>query len=282
MRRRPALTCLIVIGLVAVWGGARAQTRHRIVSLNLCTDQMLLLLVPRQDIVGVTSLAADCSNAVMCDAARGLPVIRQTAEAVIAVRPDLVLGGVYTAATAILAARETGLPVMQVPPAERLDDIPRQIREVARAVGVPERGEALAGAFARRLDALRRVPSVTDPVAAIYGANGFVTDKGSLSDDVLTHAGLRNFTTVAGMGRAHFLPIEMLIARPPDLLVVDRSGVGTSLAQSMLDHPALRDAFPGPHRVTIPARLWLCGLPQTLDALDRLARARDALERGNR
>ncbi|MBB2201546.1 ABC transporter substrate-binding protein [Gluconacetobacter tumulisoli] len=263
-------------------GGAWAQTRHRIVSLNLCTDEMLLLLVPPQDIAGVTPLAADCSNSVMCDAARRIPVIRQTAEAVIAARPDLVLGGVYTAATAILAARETGLPVMQLSPAERLDDIPRQIREIARAVGVPERGDELAAAFTRRLDALRRMASPTDPVAAIYGANGFVTGKGSLSDDVLTHAGLRNFTTVAGVGGAHFLPIETLVARPPDLLVVDRSGVGRSLAQSMLDHPALRDAFPGAHQVTIPTRLWLCGLPQTLDALDRLVRARDALERQDR
>jgi iron complex transport system substrate-binding protein len=46
----------------------------------------------------------------------------------------------------------------------------------------------------------------------------------------------------------------------------------------MLDNPELRLAFPGPHRLDIPARLWLCGLPQTLDALAALREARLRLE----
>lgn len=72
--------------------------------------------------------------------------------------------------------------------------------------------------------------------------------------------------------------MELLIAQPPDLLILDRSGKGTSLAQSMLDHPALKQAFAGAHHLDLPARLWLCGLPQTLDSVVMLRNARHNLE----
>lgn len=281
---RALLASVMAALLLAIPAMARAgaAARHRIVSLNLCTDQMLLLLVPPQDIAGLSPLARDCAYSMLCDAARAVPTIRPTAEAVVAARPDLVVGGNYTAMTALLAARQAGLTVVQFAPAERLADIPGQFRALAEAAGVPERGAALADAFERRLAArpIARpaAPGGGDPVAALYAANGFVTGTGTLADDMLAHAGFRNFAATMGHRHATYLPIEDLIARPPDLLVLIRSETGTSLAQDLLDHPALRAAFPGAHRLSLPGRLWLCGLPQTLDTLDRLAQARQALE----
>ncbi|MBE7728734.1 ABC transporter substrate-binding protein [Komagataeibacter sp. FXV3] len=267
----------IVAGLLACAPMAWAQPLPRVVSLNVCTDQLLLLLAGPGQIVGVTPLARDCWNAVLCEQARHVPVLRPTAENVVASHPDVVLGESYTAAVAIQAARERGARVVVLPPAQALADIPGQIMAVANAIGAGVRGHALATDFASRLAALSTVPDPTGPTAAIYAANGFVSRAGSLPDDVLTHAGLRNHATVMDrQGTARF-SMEVLIARPPDLLVLDRSGQGTSLAQSMLDHPALKRAFAGPHHLDLPARLWLCGLPQTLDSVAMLRAARDRL-----
>ncbi|ARW15697.1 ABC transporter substrate-binding protein [Komagataeibacter europaeus] len=267
----------IVAGLLVCAPMARAQSLPRVVSLNVCTDQLLLLLAGPGQIVGVTPLARDCWNAVLCEQARNVPILRPTAENVVASHPDIVLGETYTAAVAIQAAREWGARVVVLPPAQALADIPGQIMTVANAIGAGARGRALAGDFARRLASLSANPGPADPTAAIYAANGFVTRAGSLPDDVLAHAGLRNYATVMDrQGTARF-SMEILIAHPPDLLVLDRSGQGTSLAQSMLDHPALKQAFAGPHHLDLPARLWLCGLPQTLDSVAMLRAARDRL-----
>ena len=141
----------ILLLAVVLAGGARAEPRHRIVSLNLCTDQLLLQLVPARDIVGLSPLARDCAYSVMCHEAEAVPVIRPTAEAVVAARPDLVVGGRYASVTALLAARQAGMPVELFDPVERLVDVPEQIVAVANAAGVPTRGRALAEAFRARL-----------------------------------------------------------------------------------------------------------------------------------
>lgn len=268
----------IVAGFLACAPVARAQPLPRVVSLNVCTDQLLLLLAGPGQIAGVTPLARDCWNAVLCEQARHVPVLRPTAENVVAFHPDVVLGESYTAAVAIQAARERGARVIVMPPAQALADIPGQIMMVANAIGAGARGRALAADFTRRLASLSTDPGPGSPTAAIYAANGFITRAGSLPDDVLAHAGLRNYATVMeGQGTPR-LSMEVLVAHPPDLLVLDRSGQGASLAQSMPDHPALKRAFAGPRHLDLPARLWLCGLPQTLDSVAMLRAARNGLE----
>lgn len=268
----------MIAGLLACVPLAQARALPRVASLNLCTDQLLLLLAEPEQIVGVTPLARDCWSAVLCEQAQHVPVLRPTAESIVASHPDIVLGGVYTAAVAMQAGREGGAQVIALPPAKSLTDIPVQIMMVANAIGVAERGRQLAAAFTTRLASLSVERSATDPTAAVYAANGFVTHKGSLPDDVLAHAGFRNYATVMGHQASSRFSMELLIAQPPDLLILDRSGKGTSLAQSMLDHPALKQAFAGPHHLDLPARLWLCGLPQTLDSVVMLRNARHNLE----
>ncbi|WP_193360674.1 ABC transporter substrate-binding protein [Komagataeibacter medellinensis] len=268
----------IVAGFLACVPLTQALALPRVASLNLCTDQLLLMLAEPGQIVGISPLTRDCWNAVLCEQAQHVPVLRPTAENVVASHPDVVLGGVYTAAVAMQAGREGGAQVIALPPARSLTDIPAQIMVVANAIGVPERGRQLAMAFTTRLASLSVARSSTDPTAAVYAANGFVTHAGSLPDDVLAHAGFRNYATLMGHQASSRFSMELLIAQPPDLLILDRSGKGTSLAQSMLDHPALKQAFAGAHHLDLPARLWLCGLPQTLDSVVMLRNARHNLE----
>ncbi|KXV56125.1 ferrichrome ABC transporter substrate-binding protein [Acetobacter tropicalis] len=257
---------------------APARAAKRIVSLNLCTDQLALMLADRAEIVGLSPLVQDCSGSVLCQKAQDVPVLSSTAENVIGAHPDVVLAGQFTARVAVKAAREVGAKVLTLPPASSLVDIPVQIMQVAQAVGHPERGQQMVDAFLKRLALLSISLQADDPVAAVYEANGFVAGAGSLPDDVLAHAGLRNLSTVAGITAAGRVPLETLLAQQPDLLVRDRSGQGYSLAQAMLDNPVLERFFSGKHVVDIPASLWLCGLPQTLDAVALLRHARNNLK----
>lgn len=277
-RVRHGLSVLWGLGVVGLlvcpaWAGGL-----RVASLNLCTDQLALMLANPADIVGLSPLARDCTESVLCIRARSAPVLRPTAEAVLTARPDVVLAGEYTARLAVMAARQAGAVVVTTAPARSLEDVVEQIRRVGRAVGQPERAENLAHALEMRLAALPRARKTSSPVAAVYEANGFVVGEGSLADDVLARAGLRNFAASAGAGCCHArLPLERLLLAHPDLLVRDVSGPGYSLAQAMLDSPVLARAFPRPHVVALPARLWLCGLPQTLDAVTILQDAREQL-----
>ena len=75
---------LMVLGVAALKTAPKAQASplkpKRIVSLNLCTDQLLLTLGLRSRIVSLTFLAADPSASAMAEAARGIATNRGRAE----------------------------------------------------------------------------------------------------------------------------------------------------------------------------------------------------------
>ena len=90
----------------------------RIVSLDLCTDQLLIDLVPRERIAAVTHLAADASVSAIPEKARGLPITHGGAEDVLARDPDLILAGPWgVAGTVSLLQRRQRAPGRQPQPA---------------------------------------------------------------------------------------------------------------------------------------------------------------------
>lgn len=268
-----AILCSLVFTSLAC-----GSSLPRVASLNVCTDQLLLQLADPVQIVGLSSLAQDCWSSVLCEQSKNFPVLHPTAEAIIAAHPDVLLGGEYMSANTVQAVREYGVKTIMLPPVNALDEIPSQIMTVADAIGASELGKQIVQAFVARLAQLSSENNADDPTAAVYMANGFVTHAGSLPDDVIRHAGFRNYATVIGYQSPTRIPLELLIAQPPDLLILDRSGQGNSFAQSMLDHPALEETFSRKRRLDMPARLWLCGLPQTLDAVSLLRGVRHQIK----
>jgi iron complex transport system substrate-binding protein len=264
-----------LLWLSMLFAAAAGAEPRRVLSLNLCTDQLVLALADADAVVGVTRAARDCRYSAACAAAARVPVVQGTAEEVVALRPDLIVAGESGATTALAVARRLGVQTLVLPSADTLAAIRDQIGVLAQALGRSERGRALKAAFDRRL-ALVPSPAGPRPVAAIYQPNGFTSGAGSLADAVLARAGLSNYATEQHLGRAAAIPLEYLVLHPPDLLITDAEEGAPSLAESMLWHPALRDAFPA-RRVQIPASDWICGGPATLDALERLVQARLAL-----
>ncbi len=78
--------------LMLLIAGGPARAVERVVSLNLCSDQLLVMLAPEK-VAALTVLARDPSLSVVAAEARHLPVVRADAEAVLRLRPDLVLAG---------------------------------------------------------------------------------------------------------------------------------------------------------------------------------------------
>ncbi len=69
-----------------------AQAATRVGSLNLCTDQMLVLLAPEKA-AALSILARYPALSFVANQAAALPIVRPSAEAGLRLRPDLVLAG---------------------------------------------------------------------------------------------------------------------------------------------------------------------------------------------
>ncbi|HKM72482.1 MAG TPA: ABC transporter substrate-binding protein [Stellaceae bacterium] len=256
-----------------------AAPASRVISLNLCTDQLVLALADRSAIVSVTYLARDCAISAQCRAAASEPINYGTAEELVAAEPDLVLGGRYTTRPAIGIARRLGMKVLEFDPPSSLDMVRRQIRDVAEALGRSERGEAMIADLDGRLAALPQAAAKGErPVAAVYQANSVTVGANSLIDAALQVAGVDNLARRLGLENYMYLPLETLIADRPDLLILNTPrAIYPSLAESVLRHPAIAAAIAPDRRVIVSQSLWICGGPEIGDAIALLAQARARL-----
>jgi len=243
--------------LAPIWpAGAVAQGVRHVVSLNLCTDQFLVLLAPEK-IVGLSPLARDPALSFVATEAASLPSVRASAEAVMALHPDLVLGGRFGARTTLALLEQSGLRVERLDPPTDFPGIRVTIRATAALLGVPERAEPLIAA----MDAV--LPPPGRPIEAlVWEPRGWTSGPGGLLDAVLRAAGMIDTGSGGRVG------LEALSRHPPGLLVLSDNAAGPSLATEMLRHPAIRQI---PVR-TIPAPLTICPGPFSAEAVARLVR----------
>lgn len=247
---------------------------QRIVSLDLCADQLLIDLVPRARIAAVTHLAADPSVSAIPERARGLPVTHGAAEDVLRHDPDLVLAGPYGVSPTVSLLRRLGRNVVIVPLAADIAGVRTAVLQVAAAVGEESRGRALLTEFDARL--ARVAPARRDGRSAlVYQVGGSASGAGTLVDSALVAAGYRNAAADYVTTRSGQVPLEALVARPPDLLVLASPPFAyrTVIADN-LRHPALQVLQRRTPTVELPWRLWLCGTPHIAQAVEQLAAAR--------
>jgi iron complex transport system substrate-binding protein len=248
-----------IFACIAILLAIPAPAAERVVSLNLCSDQMLVLLAPEQ-VAALSPLARDPALSFVAARAATMPVVRGSAEAVLRLHPDLVLAGDFGAQTTVALLEQEGVPVWRLDLPQDFAAIWAQTTRLAARLGVPERGAALIAAMDAVLRSVR--PPAHRITAIALEPRGYTAGPGSLMDAVLRAAGLTN----AADGRP--LGLEALLRHAPDLLVVPVSPAYASLATDMLDSPAVA-AIP---RREVPPPLTICAGPFTAQAVAMLAR----------
>jgi iron complex transport system substrate-binding protein len=274
---------LVAIAIMLVPAAlSAAGTPKRIVSLNLCTDELVLRLADRSNIASITWLSKDKISANVVDLAADLPVNHGLAEEIIPLDPDLVVAGTFTARTAVAMLKATRFPVTEFGVAHNIADVRLGIRKMAALVGEPARGEALVASFDGRLAEIGTPTPGRRPTALVFNANGFTVGAGTLVDDIMTRAGLDNVAAHMKLGNYSQLPLEIAVRSDVDVLIISARRDGPpSLATALLDHPVLSKLGPKTHIVVLPTNLWSCGGPEVAEAIARLrAAAQDVVDSG--
>ncbi len=275
---------LLAIVIAAVWPvSVRAsEPPARVVSLNLCLDQLALALAAPGQLVGVADVTQDAHLSARWQQARTLPAVEMRVEEILALRPDLVLIDANAPAHVVALLRRAGVRVASVPDAATFEQGLARVRAVAAALGHAEAGETLANDMQRRHDEIVSTRGSGQPLAAVWQANGFTVGAGTVPDDLLRRAGFRNLAAERGTGPFEPLPLEILVRAAPDVLILDgATSDRPSLAEALMTHRAVRHAFEGSRTLVMPHSLWLCAGPQNLEALERLTAAHRALGRGS-
>lgn len=276
MRRLPPWPTLLGAYLLGALGATvagadtpGATAPQRIVSLNICTDGLLLELVERRRIASVTFLSLDPRYSPHHRRAAGLHINHGHAEELLPLRPDLVLAGSHAAtATAALLDR-LGYRVLRFEPGENLQAWLANLRRLAAATGDQARAAAIAASLPAWPEG---APDATAPRVLALEPGGWTAGPGSLTDHVITAAGLRNAARDLGLRQASRLDLEQVLMAGADLLIVpEDTPRSPSLAHHMLQHPALAGDRPqAPRQLSLPARLWTCPGTHLLAAVEQL------------
>lgn len=254
------LLCVTALWEAGALGALLDVQRHpvpkRIVSLNLCADQLLLALADRDDIAGLTRYAGDPLMSAAAKQAQGMPILDSSAESVIAAQPDLLVGMPARRSAVVAALARHDYPTLDVRKATSFADVKDEIRLVADRLGKEARGAELIRSMGSSLAALPRPGR--GRVAAYYQRRGYLTGSGTLIDDLMHRAGLVNLSARLGKPALARVSVEEIVAARPDFLIVDDAAARiTDQGKEMLNHPALR-SIP---RLHLPQAWTVCGGP---------------------
>lgn len=271
---------LLPLALACISGVARGETQSthpmRIVSLNMCVDAMLIELVSQDRIAALSHYARDPQRSTISHIAQHLPITYETAEEVVALRPDLVLTSRHSAIATRNALRRVGIRF-------ELFDVPstiagsiEQVRQVARLLGTEREGEAMIARIEQALNAAR-LPEGEEPLTgAVYQPGGLSAGASTVVGELMQLTGLNNIAARYGVTTYRPLPLEVLVASPPDVLLVGETSPGAPLIlERIVRHRALRALESQMTQEVFPARLLYCAGPTMIPALETLVSARE-------
>jgi len=268
--------------LAAAWltPGAQAEESPphpmRIVSLNMCVDSILIELVSHDRIAALSHYARDPQRSTIADAARHLPITYETAEEVVALRPDLVLTSRHSAIATRNALKRVGIRFELFGVPNSIEQSLAQVRQVAKLLGAEPEGEALVARIQAALDAAR-LPSNEQPLtAAVYQPGGLSAGANSVVGELMELTGLRNIAARYGVEQYRPLPLEVLVSSPPDVLLVGETSPGAPMQEEkIVHHRALRALESQMTQAVFPARLLYCAGPTMIPSVATLVQARE-------
>ena len=261
----------LVLALALFNSATGAAGVPRIVSMNVCSDQLLLSLADPEQILGLSRFSRDAWQSFAADKARRFPIMSGGAEDVLVAKPDIVVASLFDKRSTRELLKTNGLHLVEFTVPRTLDEVKQQILEMGEVVRHPDRA-ALAIA---RLDAAiaRARQAVTDHHYRVLplSRRGWVSGSESLVSSLLTETGLLNPAADLGVAAGGFASLEAIVQLKPDFLLVAEAGNrAEDDGRAFVLHPALARFYPPDKRIVLPERLTVCGGVMLADALDVL------------
>jgi iron complex transport system substrate-binding protein len=271
LRWAPALAATAMLGACAQMARRHQESRHpTIVSLNPCTDAILAEVAAPGQLLAISRYShAPRGTSMPLAEARRYPASGGTVEEVLALDPDVVVASDFLDPATRSAFNRLGIRVETVGIASTVAQSEAQVRRLAARAGERARGEDLV----RRIDAaVAAAPRGGTPVTAlVWQEGGLVPGPDTLVSQLLANSGFENLSAARGLGHGAYLPLERVLADPPQLVIAAGD-------ERMEHHPALRH-LSGVRYAAIEPNLLYCGGRTIPRLAARLAQLRDGLDK---
>ncbi|MGY4401532.1 ABC transporter substrate-binding protein [Bradyrhizobium sp. USDA 3315] len=265
------LGAVVAILLWLISAGAAFAAGPRIVSMNVCSDQLVLSLADPDQIIGLSRFSRDDWQSWAAEKARNFPRLSGEAEDVLLLKPDLVVVSLFDKRATRDLLKAHGLHLVEFAVPRTLDEVKNQIRAMGDVVQHPDRAEAEIARLDAATARARAAASAHHYRVLPLERRGFVPGDGSLVSSLLAVTGLSNAAGELGVGAGGFASLEAIVKLRPDFILVSEAGDrAEDDGRAFLLHPALERFYPQSKRIVLPERLTVCGGVMLADALDRL------------
>ena len=269
MRRRAArftracvfASAISLAGMAA--SAAAAAVPQRVASLNLCTDELVLLIAAPEQILSVTHLARSRHEFALWRTARRYRANDGSVVSVAGLHPDLIVTMGGPGRDRERLARRIGAKVITLPFPQSFNDLESAIDQLANALGREARGRQLLAAL-RGL----RLSRPRTPVEGLFlSSGGLSLADGSLGAQWLSLVGVEQPRNLGAR-----IAAERLLTDPPPLVL--RSDYRNQQAARGNFWPGFRliDESREIRTVATDGRRWTCAGPTLIPEILRLRR----------
>lgn len=244
-----------------------ADPPARVVSMNLCTDQLAMLIAAPGQLVSVSDLAGDPRLSVLAEDARMFPANKGAAEEIFLLRPNLVLAGSYAVDGSIELLRRLGFRVEQFSPATSFDDVRTHISRIGDLLGQQEKAADILADFAAAL-AAARASRPTGKSTLTYEPNGYTLGNGTLTGEIIEAAGYENLAARLGVEGMRMVSLEAVVMHEPDVVMTSQGWGKPALADESGAHPVLKKSGASFVGSVVPNKYLICGTPFVTNAVE--------------
>jgi len=249
---------------------------QRVVSMNLCTDQLAMLVAGQGQLLSVSHIAIDQSASLMADQAAKLHINHGLAEEVVRLDPDLVIAGTYTTRATVNLLKRLNYKLVEFSPAYSFADIDANLKKMGELLGQEDQAGSLIAQLHAQIASAANLSSTNQQRLTLgaYGANSYTTGKNSLESEVVQAAGFKHLGSQLDIVGTSKLPLENLIVANPDILMSWQRWQGSKgRSTEVLTHPALEQWFGPERQISVDSRYWICGTPYTAQAIEQLQKS---------
>lgn len=199
---------------------------QRIVSLNQGIDEILVDVVEPKRIAALSYLSIDEGLSAVADKAAVVPVILRdrNAEAIIALRPDLILMSDSIPEEVRTTLREMGYVVHVSRSPHNLNEAMQRVQRIADLVGEGKKGEVVVKQMQVKLSKVKsvvdKIPEKERKVIIAFSFSGAFGRADNMFHDMCVQAGVINGAARAGIAKNHPLSKEEIVQVNPDVLLM--------------------------------------------------------------
>lgn len=245
---------------------------QRIVPFTFAACEVLLEVVDRDRIAGMPAEVASSPYSCIRDRVSGIPLLPSDPEALVALKPDLVVTASYVSRQMTRQLDLSRIPHRTLTDFNDVPSILGNIETLGAWVGEHERARALADRCRADIASLRAgIPAGPPPRVMTLGHDGTTAGRRTTFHSLIELAGARNVSAERGIDG--FLPVspEQVIEWDPDVIVVGIDPISGVSPRARIMADAAYAPLRSKRIVEIPLAYFTSVSHHVVDALRLLA-----------